>query len=99
MTVHAEHNQSHNSGKDDELDACEMIKYFLGTCTANILVLVAFIGISNTWCILKLHPVANFCLLFAALTLLAYIEALHYGKFVLCVLLYCILYCVCVCES
>ena len=29
---------------------------------------------------MKLHPVANFALLFSALTLLAYVEALHYGN-------------------
>jgi len=58
---------------------CEYIRYFCSTIAVNLLVLVAFIGIGNTYCVMKLHPVLNFFLLFSALTLLAYVEALHYG--------------------
>jgi len=59
---------------------CEYVRYFCSTVAVNLLVLVAFIGIGNTYCVMKLHPVANFALLFSALTLLAYVEALHYGN-------------------
>jgi hypothetical protein len=35
--------------------------------------------VSLNYCVLQIEPIANFILLFAALTLLAYCEALHYG--------------------
>jgi len=58
---------------------CEYIKLFCGTCVVILLVMVAFTGIANRWCVLQLHPAALFCLLFFGITLLAYVEALHYA--------------------
>mgnify|MGYP003387166145 FL=1 len=57
----------------------ENVKLFLASCVVYTLILVVIIGVSNTYCILQIHPVANFLLLLMALTLLAYVEALHYG--------------------
>lgn len=58
---------------------CEYIKLFCGTCVVILLVMVAFTGIGNQWCVLQIHPAALFCLLFFGIILLAYIEALHYA--------------------
>lgn len=59
--------------------ACENIKLILVSIIVFLLVLVVFVGVSLTYCVLKIHPAANFVLLFGALTLLAYVEALHYA--------------------
>jgi hypothetical protein len=45
----------------------------------TILIIVAFAGISLQYNVLQVFPVINFVLLFLALTLLAYVEALHYA--------------------
>lgn len=58
---------------------CENLKLFISFGLVNIFVLVAFAGIALSYCVLKLHPAANFILLFFALVLLAYVEALHYA--------------------
>ena len=58
---------------------CENVKLVIATCVVLLLVLVVFIGVANSYCVLEIHPAANFVLLFMALLLLAYCEALHYG--------------------
>ena len=58
---------------------CEKIKLVVGSCVVFLLILVVFIGVANGYCVLMLPPIANFILLFLALTLLAYCEALHYA--------------------
>jgi hypothetical protein len=58
---------------------CERIKLVVVSIVVFLLILVVFIGIANNYCVLQIHPVANFILLFLALTLLAYCEALHYA--------------------
>ena len=58
--------------------ACERIKLFLGSIAVFLLILVVFVGVSLSYCVLQIPPIANFCLLFAALLLLAYCECLHY---------------------
>jgi hypothetical protein len=57
----------------------EYLKLVVASGVVILLVLVAFIGISNQWCILQLNPAALFFLLIFAVTLLAYLEALHYA--------------------
>ena len=81
MTVNSvETHKNNENEKKNEMNACEYIRYIGSFCIVNLLVLVAMIGVGNSWCVLKLHPAGNFVMLFAALILLAYIEALHYGK-------------------
>jgi hypothetical protein len=58
---------------------CEKIKLVISTIVVNLLVIVVFVGVANDYCVLKIPPIANFILLFVALTLLAYLEALHYA--------------------
>jgi len=55
------------------------VKTFLASCAVMLLILMVFVGVSLNYCVLQIPPIANFILLFAALTLLAYCEALHYG--------------------
>jgi len=57
----------------------ENVKLFLAFCVVTILILVVFTGVALQYCILQIHPAALFILLFLALTLLAYVEALHYS--------------------
>lgn len=58
---------------------CEKIKLVIGTIVVNLLVVVVFVGIAKDYCVLKIPAIVNFILLFLALTLLAYCEALHYA--------------------
>ena len=58
---------------------CEKIKLVISTIVVNLLVTVVFVGVAKGYCVLKIPPIANFILLFAALTLLAYCEALHFA--------------------
>lgn len=58
---------------------CEKIKLVIGTCVVNLLVIVVFVGVAKGYCVLQIPAIANFILLFLALTLLAYCEALHYA--------------------
>lgn len=58
---------------------CEKIKLVIASMAVFLLILVVFVGVSLTYCILKIFPVANFILMFGALILLAYVEALHYA--------------------
>lgn len=58
---------------------CEKIKLVIASMAVFLLILIVFVGVSLTYCILKLFPVANFILMFGALILLAYVEALHYA--------------------
>lgn len=57
----------------------EYLKLFIASLVVTALVLVVFAGVSLEYCILQLPPIVNFILLFGALTLLAYVEALHYS--------------------
>jgi len=50
---------------------CEQIKLFVGTCVVMLLILVVFIGVALGYCVLQIPAIANFILLFFALTLLA----------------------------
>ncbi len=63
----------------EDLPWCEYVRYICSTIVVNALVLVAFVGVANSYCVMKSHPALNFFLLFGALLLLAYVEALHYG--------------------
>jgi len=58
---------------------CQHIKYVVVTGIVGVLIAVIIVGVSLEYCILKLPPYGNFPLLIAAITLLAYCEALHYG--------------------
>jgi len=58
---------------------CEDAKLVLGSITVFLLMLMVFVGVSLTYCVLKLHPAINFLILFACIVLLAYLEALHYA--------------------
>jgi ABC-type transport system involved in cytochrome bd biosynthesis fused ATPase/permease subunit len=58
---------------------CEKIKLAVSTIVVNLLVIVVFVGVANDYGVLKIPAIANFILLFIALTLLAYLEALHYA--------------------
>ena len=58
---------------------CEKIKLVVGACVVNLLVVVVFVGVAKGYCVLQIPAIANFILLFLALTLLAYCEALHYA--------------------
>jgi hypothetical protein len=58
---------------------CEYVKLVVATGVVLTLVLVAMIGIANRWCILQIHPAALYVLLLCAVTILAYLEALHYA--------------------
>jgi hypothetical protein len=59
--------------------ACERAKLVLSSMAVTTLMIVVVVGVYNVYSILQLHPAANFILLFLALTLLAYCEALHYA--------------------
>jgi len=74
-----------NNSKPQENDTTvqftvlEICKLIFGFCITMLLVLVAFTGIAMQWCVLQTPPFASFILLFLALILLAYVEALHYA--------------------
>eukprot|EP01035_Chromulina_nebulosa_P030376 gene30376-40361_t len=72
------------AGADDEKSCCrskpcETVKLVLSTMAVSLLVLVVFVGVSLSYCVLPLFPLVNFILMFGALTMLAYCEALHYA--------------------
>lgn len=58
---------------------CEDAKFVLGSIAVFLLILMVFVGVSFTYCVLKLHPAFNFIILFVCVVLLAYVEALHYA--------------------
>lgn len=58
---------------------CENLKLVIASIFVFLLILVAFIGISLSYCVLQVFPLVNFIILFICLTLLAYVEALHYA--------------------
>lgn len=68
----AAHDETHGG-------VCEKIKLVVGTLVVFTLIVVVFAGVSLQYCILQLHPAINFFLMFGALTMLAYVEALHYA--------------------
>ena len=57
----------------------EGFKLVFSSCIVIVLLVVIFVGIVNRWCVLSLPPIGLFILMFLALTLLAYVEALHYA--------------------
>jgi hypothetical protein len=57
----------------------ERFKLVTASLVVGALLVVVGVGIVNKYCILQLHPAINFLLLFGAIVLLAYVEALHYG--------------------
>lgn len=59
-------------------DLCQSVKLFCSFIVVTILIIVVFTGISLGYCVLKVHPAVGFLIMFFCLTLLAYIEALHY---------------------
>jgi hypothetical protein len=60
--------------------AIECIKYTVFTIVVAASTSVILTGIASRYCILKFHPIALYVLLFLALLLLAYVEALHYAN-------------------
>lgn len=58
---------------------CENTRLVISSIAVSLLLLVVFVGVSLSYCVLKLHPAANFLILFVCLVLLAYVEALHYA--------------------
>ena len=58
---------------------CENLKLVIASVFVFLLIMVAFIGISLSYCVLQVFPLVNFIILFICLTLLAYVEALHYA--------------------
>jgi hypothetical protein len=58
----------------------QRIQYFVVTGIVTISVAVVFHGISMDYCVLQFNPAVLFVVLFLALTLLAYVEALHYSN-------------------
>lgn len=58
---------------------CEKVKLVIATCVVNLLVVVVFVGVAKGYCVLEIPAIVNFILLFLALVLLAYCEALHYA--------------------
>lgn len=70
-------NEEHNT--EMKFTLLEICKLIFGFFITMLLVLVAFTGIAMQWCVLETPPAASFVLLFFALTLLAYVEALHYA--------------------
>lgn len=58
---------------------CENVKLVVSSAVVFLLLLVVFVGIGLVYCVLKLHPAANFFILFFCTILLAYVEALHYA--------------------
>lgn len=58
---------------------CEDAKLVLGSVAVFLLLLMVIVGVSLTYCILKLHPTLNFLILVVCIVLLAYLEALHYA--------------------
>eukprot|EP01038_Epipyxis_sp_PR26KG_P004094 gene4094-5842_t len=65
--------------KSTAANICEYIKLVVSTLVVSALLLVIVIGVSLSWCVLQIHPAANFVLMFLCLTLLAYVEALHFA--------------------
>jgi len=74
---------SKSAGSDAEIELassiCEYIKYFCCFIIVHLLILVVFVGIANSYCTLQTFPIVNFIILFCTLTLIAYVEGLHYG--------------------
>jgi hypothetical protein len=58
---------------------CEKVKLVIAACVVNLLVVVVFVGVAKGYCVLQIPAIVNFVLLFLALLLLAYCEALHYA--------------------
>jgi hypothetical protein len=58
---------------------CESVRLVVATLAVFALVAVVIAGVAFTYCALKIHPAANFLIMLFCLTLLAYIEALHYA--------------------
>jgi hypothetical protein len=60
-------------------EPCERIKLVIATCVVSLLIFVLLVCVALRYSVLQIHPVGNFILLLFGLTLLAYVEALHYA--------------------
>lgn len=65
---------------DPLLRVIEIAKYTWSTCLVCFALCIIFYCVSMRYCILQTYPVVLFIILFAATTLLAYVEALHYAN-------------------
>ena len=69
---------------EDERDCCksticENVKLVVASMVVVVLVLVILVCISLSYCTLQVFPAVNYILMLLCLTLLAYVEALHYA--------------------
>jgi hypothetical protein len=58
---------------------CENVKLVVSTCVVLLLVSVVFAGVAMGYSILHAPFYVNYILMFGCLTMLAYVEALHYA--------------------
>jgi len=57
----------------------EYFKFVWNCIFVFLNVLLIFVGIAQSYCILKIFPLALYIIMVCSLTLLGYCEALHYG--------------------
>ncbi len=82
---HAVHYQDDDDYKPNLYDQvcrsswCESIKLVVASLAVTLLIIVVFVGVALKYSVLQVFPLVNFIILFFCLTLLAYVEALHYG--------------------
>ena len=72
------------SSADEDVDccksgACQNVKLVMSTIVVTALILVVFAGVALGYSVLSAPFYVNYILMFMCLTLLAYVEALHYG--------------------
>ena len=60
-------------------NTCENAKLVISSIAVFLLLLVVFVGVSLSYCVLQLFPLFNFLILLFCIILLAYVEALHYA--------------------
>jgi hypothetical protein len=77
---HLEHERSTWLPENPYLRVVEIVKYVWSSCLVLFSLCIIFYSVSMRYCILQTSPVALFFILFAATTLLAYVEALHYAN-------------------
>lgn len=70
---------AHGDESSSTSSVCEGIKLVVGTCVVLTLVSVVFACVALGYSILTAPIPVNFLLMFMCLTLLAYVEALHYA--------------------
>jgi hypothetical protein len=77
---HQPHDRSNWLPEDPYRRAIEIVKYIWSTSLVTFSLCLIFYCVSMRYCVLQTYPVILFLLLFAATTLLAYVEALHYAN-------------------